>query len=321
MMFPVKQYCLPSRMGIYTFAFIVLSVMSVCVLTAQADEGYVREMRDQVKIFHDGLEMAIHHSGEALDKPYIHPLWTPDRRIVTYDAPADHVHHRALSVGWPDVSGTDFWAEIWSPEGRRGKIATKNLVVEEYPDGSRRIIEFNDWEQENGAVLIKGEHRWTFHPPKGNLYLVDLDLKLTAIADEVVFGSDPEKPRPYHGLTLRIGPWSNVRYYNSAGKEGGQNCRGVPAKWCAVSGDQHGRVCTTAILDSPKNSSHPARFYVQDRGMQFISSSPNYGEPNVLVQGQTWNLSYRVVAAGAPAEGEKWDIDVLWNEYADSLDK
>ena len=35
---------------------------------------------------------------EALDV-FIHPLCTPDRRCITYDAPADHLHHRALCVG------------------------------------------------------------------------------------------------------------------------------------------------------------------------------------------------------------------------------
>ncbi len=277
---------------------------------------FQREPREQIKILFNGRETAIYHAGEALDKSYIHPLMTPDRQCVTYDSPADHLHHRALCVGWPDISNCDFWAEINSPKGKRGKALPTNIKEKELSDGSIRIIENNEWRKEGGTLLLRGIHTWTFLPPEENLQLVDVDLKLTAAAEEVIFGTDPDKPREYHGLTLRIGPFAEPHYFNSEGIEGGQNCKGVPAKWCAMSGLQHGRPVTVAILDSPENDRHPTRYYIQDRGMQFISSSPNFGKPKILKKGETWHVQYRVVAAGAPPEGKEWDLDQLWEDYS-----
>ncbi|MDP2897504.1 MAG: PmoA family protein [bacterium] len=273
-----------------------------------------RHSREEVTVLVSGKEVAVHHSGDALDKSYIHPLWTPDGRIITYDAPADHVHHRGLSVGWPDVSGVDFWAEVWAPKGQRGKIARRNLATDILPGGEARIQEFNDWQTEDSATLLREERTWTFLPPRGNLQLADVEIKLTAVAEQVIFGSDPEKPREYHGLTLRMGPFEQPRFFNSAGDVGDEQCHGKPAKWCALSGIQSGRPVTAAILDHPSNDCHPTRFFVLGRGMQFISSSPNFAKPRVLKSGETWRLRYRVVAAGAPPEGKEWDMESLWKE-------
>jgi hypothetical protein len=274
--------------------------------------------QEQITVYCGGKEVAIHHSGAGLDKSFIHPLWTPDRRVITYDAPADHIHHRGLCVGWPDVSGADFWAEVNAPAGRRGRMARTDLKTGSLPDGSAYITESNDWVTEDGKVLVREERTWTFHVPQGNLHLVDADLTLTAKALEVVFGSDPGEPREYHGLTLRVGPFASPRYLNSSGIEGGQACKGQPAKWCAVSGTQSGKLVTAAILDHPSNDCHPTKFYIQDQGMQFVSSSPNFGQRKVLKAGEPWRLRYRVVAAGEPPDGQPWDLNALWQEFAQS---
>jgi hypothetical protein len=275
-----------------------------------------RRAREAITILFAGKEIAVHHSGEALDKSYIHPLWTPDGRIITYDSPADHVHHRGLCVGWADVSGVDFWAEVWAPKGRRGKMVTRKLLSDVLPTGGARITELNDWQREDGTTLVREARTWVFLPPRGNLQLVDVDIVLTAVAPEVVFGSDPGKPREYHGLTLRMGPFEQPRFFNSEGNVGDEQCHGKPAKWCALSGIQNGQPVTAALLDHPANDSHPTKFFVLGRGMQFISSSPNFSKPKVLKSGENWRLRYRVVAAGAPPDGQQWDLQSLWTEFA-----
>lgn len=274
----------------------------------------IRQPSEQIRVMWQGREVAIHHSGPALDKSFIHPLWTPDRRCITYDAPADHIHHRGLCVGWPDVSGTDFWAEVNSPAGQRGRMVPRQVSTAALAGGGAAIRESNEWVKEDGSVLIKEKREWRFLPPRGNLQIVDVDIALTAEAPKVVFGSDPNKPREYHGLTLRLGPFERPRFFNSEGAKGDQACHGKPARWCALSGLQSGRPVTAAILDHPANETHPTRFFVLGSGMQFISSSPNFAKPKVLKSGETWRLRYRVIAAGAPPKGKAWNLDDLWGE-------
>jgi len=300
-----------------------LAFLAAALLIAAADalpaaeSTAVRQPCEQIRVLWQGREVAIHHSGPALDKSFIHPFWTPDRRCITYDAPADHIHHRGLSVGWPDLSGVDFWAEINAPAGRRGKMVPREVFTAPLHAGGASIAEVNDWVGEDGKALVRERRQWRFLPPRGNVQLVDVDLALTAVAPEVVFGSDPQKPREYHGLTLRIGPFEQPRFFNSEGAEGDQNIHGKPARWVALSGLQNGGPVTAAILDHPSNERHPNRFFVLGTGMQFISSSPNFGAPKVLKEDQSWNLRYRVVAAGAPPEGRSWDLDALWKEFAE----
>lgn len=309
----------PLRRGVLLCAGLVF-LLGGEARCGQAEGLSVRRSPGQhVTVFSDGKEVAVHHSGKALDKSYIHPLWTPDRRIITYDSPADHVHHRGLCVGWPDVSGVDFWAEVWAPEGRRGKIVASSLLTDALPDGGARIRESNNWQKQDGTILLREERTWRFLPPRGNLQLVDVNIALTAVETEVVFGSDPGKPREYHGLTLRAGPFGQPRFFNSEGDVGDKQCHGKPAKWCALSGVQSGRPVTAAILDHPSNDCHPTRFFVLGQGMQFISSSPNFGAPKVLKSGESWRLRYRVVAAGAPPKGESWDIDEIYADFCKEM--
>lgn len=298
---------------------ILLSLFAAPLTVRPEDSAELKtvvQARQQTKVLLGDKEIAIHHSGDALDKPYIHPLWTPDRHCLTYDGPADHLHHRALCVGWPDVSGTDFWAEINSPPGKRGRIQTVKLETLATPDGGAQISENNQWRREDGTEIVDGKCVWTFFKPVGNLQQVDVDLELTPVLDEVVFGSDPGAPREYHGLTIRIGPLGDIRYFNSEGTEGGQACKGQPARWCAAAGTQQGSPVTFAILDHPANDRHPTRFYIQDQGMQFISSSPNFGQPKIGKKGEIWKLHYRVIAAGKPEQDKKWDLEELWKQYA-----
>lgn len=281
----------------------------------KTDWSSTTKERTELTIFDKGREVAIYHSGPALDKPYFHPLRTPDGRVVTYDSPADHLHHRGLSIGWPDVSGVDFWAEVNAAQGHRGYMETRGQKAEVNEKGVMNIEEVNGWFTEAGEVLLNESRKWRFYPPQGNMQLIDVDILFSPVVEKVVFGSNPGKPIEYHGLTLRIGPFEDIRFYNSEGAEGDTDCHGQPARWMAASGVQSGKPVTVAFLDNVDNDTHPSRFFVLGKGMQFISTSPNFEIPKTVYKGRAWRLAYRIVAAGAPPEGETWDLERLWRDY------
>lgn len=287
--------------GLIAFAIVVVALPGV----AQPLQVSEPQDRHEIEITFGDRLLAVYHYGEALDKPYLHPIRMPSGQAITYDAPADHIHHRGLSIGWPDINGYDFWSEFNSPEGKRGLITTEEVSVDTSDEGIT-LSSTNRWQTDETAIM-KSVHRWVFHTPQPDTILIDVTFSFEAL-EPVTFGSNPDGPVPYHGLCMRIGPFANHQFFNAEGDGTGNELRGERSAWCAIRGTQFGHPIAVAILDHPENDSYPTPFAVYDAGMQFISTSPNSEEPKVLQPGDSWELTHRIVATSAPwAFGKTWD--------------
>ncbi|NQT15453.1 MAG: PmoA family protein, partial [Planctomycetes bacterium] len=139
--------------------------------------------------------------GESYERgDYIHPLFGPDGETLTDDYPADHPHHRGVWWSWPLTRYQDQIADIWAVLG-----------VWARPVAVRRI--------ESGPVmaLIDVENVWEFGKEKKPVVraevlirafrqtdrsrFVDVEVRLTALADDVAIGGRPK--RGYGGFSLR----------------------------------------------------------------------------------------------------------------------
>jgi len=142
--------------------------------------------------------------GESYERgDYIHPLFGPHGEELTEDYPKDHPHHRGVWWSWPVTRWKDQVADIWAVVGVWARPAAVHRI-------------------ESGPVfaVIEAENVWKFgkeeHPIVREEVLirafrhtegcrfVDVEVRLTALADDVAIGGRPQ--RGYGGFSLRAAP-------------------------------------------------------------------------------------------------------------------
>ena len=143
-------------------------------------------------------------AGESYERSdYIHPLFGPYGEELTEDYPRDHPHHRGVWWSWPVTRWKDEVADIWAVVGvwslptatcetAVGRVfaAVEAQNVWKFGKDQLPIV----YEQ----VLIRvfrQTHRCRF---------VDVEVRLTALADHVAIGGRPK--RGYGGFSLRAAP-------------------------------------------------------------------------------------------------------------------
>ena len=140
---------------------------------------------------------------------YIHPVFGPDGEEVSDDYSLDHPHHRGICWAWPVVSYKGEARDIWAVR----VLPTEPGGVWARPVAMHRVA--------SGPVLalIEAENVWKWgdKTPIVNEMVVirafrntdrarflDVDIRLTALADDVAIGGRPGAS--YGGFNLRTFP-------------------------------------------------------------------------------------------------------------------
>jgi len=142
--------------------------------------------------------------GESYERgDYIHPLFGPEGEELTEDYPRDHPHHRGVWWSWPVTRWGSEIGDIWAV-----------VRVWSRPVAVRRM--------EAGPVmaLVEAENVWKFGKEETPIVreevlirafrqtdrcrFVDVEVRLTAVADDVAIGGRPKAG--YGGFTLRAAP-------------------------------------------------------------------------------------------------------------------
>ena len=143
-------------------------------------------------------------AGESYERgDYIHPLYGPHGEQLTEDYPKDHPHHRGVWWSWPVTRWKDQVADIWAVVG----VWSRPVVPCRWTVGrvcatvaAENVWKFGKEEQPiaREEVLIRA-----FQQTEGCRF-VDVEVRLTALADGVAIGGRPK--RGYGGFSLRAAP-------------------------------------------------------------------------------------------------------------------
>lgn len=133
---------------------------------------------------------------------YIMPLFGTGGELLTDDYPPDHPHHRGLGWSWPVTRWGDEVRDIWAVSG----VWARPLALRRAERGSVcATLEASSvwrWGDTNAIVredlLIR-----TFQAAAGHR-LIDIEVRLTALADRVAIGGRPHGG--YGGFGLRAQP-------------------------------------------------------------------------------------------------------------------
>ncbi len=136
---------------------------------------------------------------------YLHPVYAPDGRVLTEDAPPDHLHQRGIYWAWrrilfQGVPVADGWV------GRDLTLQLSEPRFEALADGAGRLHTRAIWrvpQPQGGLNLIEENATIDVSVPRPDEYHVDIEIRLRALqAGVALAGTDDDKG--YGGFSVRL---------------------------------------------------------------------------------------------------------------------
>lgn len=178
--------------------------------------------------------------------PYLHPLRTPSRAVVTGHRPNDHPWHKGLALTFAHVGGTNYWGgrTFVAGQGYRelsdhGEVLHTAFAVVELSAARSRVVERLTWARHDGEIQLE-ERRvlaslWRSRDAGWSL---QFESELRAVGDRpVIIGSPATHGRDgagYGGLFWRAPPGARCLRTLAAGLARGGPLNGAVSPWAAV---------------------------------------------------------------------------------------
>jgi hypothetical protein len=292
---------------------------------------------DKIAVAIDGKPFTdFYVKGDAVMKPYLHPLRTASGIYVTRMWPMervaeeasiakpDHPHQRGLWIAHDSVIADGVKLDFWNNEASyttpgRGKIVLAKLgkIVNGKDKGS--IAAVFDWTDLQGKKVLTESRVMTFYNDP-TLRIVDFDVTLTPVV-KVTFGDGKDG---FFGIRMRPvlqeqGGTGHI--VNADGLEGEKELWGKPSNWCDYSGEVNGEKVGIAILDNPANPRHPVRWHARAYGLfaanpfglSVFTHDKSQDGSMTVEPGQSLRFRYRVIVH--PGDVKSADIAGQWVKY------
>jgi hypothetical protein len=265
---------------------------------------------------------------EESPKPYFHPLKTLQGNVMTNLRANDHPWHHALAMTVTLLDGFNFWGGptyadgkgyLWAENhGRQKHLEWKVLSTSD--DGTLQMEESLLWETLKGEGLLS-ETRHIGIPEisvEEGYWILDFATELENISGrDLTFGnyhsSEGLKGSHYTGLLFRMAREfvyecgdPEIKLLATNGLDGEDAVHGASSPWLAMVGrhDETLDRSTVLFLDRPENETYPSHWFVR-RELPCVAYTFQYDKDRILKEGETLNLSYRMVIANGAWSREK----------------
>lgn len=302
------------------------------VSISQADGKLTVRVGDKpVLVYHT----AVAHPPKPLDAAYrrsgfIHPLYTPDGRILTDGFPPDHAHQHGVFFAWVntlfDGRPVDFWNQ------RKGAGTVEHAAVERVSQGpvcgefrvTLRHLDLTATEAPRTAL----EETWTVRVyNSADPFLIDLESR------QRCGGEEPLVINKYHygGLAVRgnrawfdpraqgvvvAGPANGHSDFLTSEGHGRAQGNHTRPRWVDLYGNVDDRPCGVAVFDHPDNFRFPQAVRLHPTKPYFCFS-PMVEKPLTIAPGDEYVSRYRFLTHNnLPDRGR---IDQRWREFASPL--
>jgi hypothetical protein len=133
---------------------------------------------------------------------YIMPLYGLDGEILAADYPKDHPHHRGLGWSWPVTRWGKEVRDIWAVSG----VWARPVAVREMEAGPVFALLRSEsvWKWGDTTPVVREEVAIRAFRQANGHRLVDIEIRLWALADDVAIGGRPHGG--YGGFGLRAQP-------------------------------------------------------------------------------------------------------------------
>lgn len=235
----------------------------------------------------DGTQLVLRQIAKPDERPYIHPIYSPDgKSVMTEFRPGHHIHQTGLYWGLKKVNGRDYFmngrADYWK------RISLKVIKSKGESLQWQTIYHLLD---SAGNPVMKEEQTWSIQELEGR-FILDFKWKGTAKTD-VQIGKFY-----VGGLFVRM-PWRKNRQAAATNSNGqiDQKGEGQRAEWLDVGlqlKDRDNQIRFT-VLDHPSNTIFPTPWR--------IDSEFGFGPSRQIVEdwsiknSDTETIRYRIIVS------------------------
>jgi hypothetical protein len=141
--------------------------------------------------------------GESYERgDYISPLYGPDGEALTDDYPKDHPHHRGVWWSWPVTRWKKEVFDIWAVVG----VHARPVAMRRVQAGPVLAVLQPEsvWKWRDREPIVREDVVIRAFRQAGSSRTVDVEVRLTALADGVAIGGRPHAG--YGGFSLRAAP-------------------------------------------------------------------------------------------------------------------
>lgn len=245
---------------------------------------------------------------------YIHPLYGLEGEMLTRDWPdGGHPHHRGIFWAWPEVEiGTSRKGDIYALQ----KIFARPTGKIELTSGTvfAQVAAENVWLWEDRDSIVQEEAVIRVYPAKSGIRIIDLSIKLNALADSITIAT--RDTNSYGGLNLRMMTPQNQLISYFTDQPGTTPLRA----WSDFNGTFEGNQSPSGLMVVQHNGNpeYPGA-WVEYPNLAWVQPTfPTRGTRFPLLRGKPLVLHYRLVvhAGGKPAESFS---KMIWDAYNNTL--
>ncbi|MCA9141595.1 MAG: PmoA family protein [Planctomycetaceae bacterium] len=283
-----------------TTTVLVFGISSACF--GETEVTFDRQ-GDQITVNIGDAPFAVYNTSKQLPKPFFSPVRDANGTIISrpLENPEDHKHHKGIWVSIDEVNGIKFWAED-------GKIENVSAETHDSRNGSpARLDVVNHWLGTDGKPAVIETTAIAIFPNR----LMTYDIVFTSPEGPATFGDTKEGLFGFRMInSMREKETGKV--VNAEGKQGTEECWGVPSAWVDYYGEADGKITGVTLMDHPDNF-RPSRYHVRNYGLFSISpfgekaysKGASDAEPVVLEKGESLRLRYGLyIHSGDTLEGK-----------------
>lgn len=282
-------------------------------------------MNDGTILIHSGNKNLLQYNFKTVYPPhgvdtaykrsaFIHPLWTPNGKVLTRIQPRDHYHHYGIWNPWTHVLFEGDTVDFWNIRGKKGTVRfgkfvsiTEGPVFAEY----QAVHEHVAFKKGKEKVALNELQTVRVYRPENNQnnYIVDITIQLNCASPSPFLILEYR----YAGLGWRATEkWNkdNSEVLTSEGKTR-KGADGTTARWAIIQGALDTEFGGAVMMSYPSNYNHPEplRIWPEDSngGEMFAMFAPTKTKDWMLIPGKTYVLKYRFAVFDGHFTKEKAD--------------
>ena len=251
---------------------------------------------------------------------FIHPIWTPDGKVLTRIHPSDHIHHLGFWLPWTKTEfegrNVDFW-NLGSGQGTVRFVRFTSLNSGPVFACFEAIHEHIDLSAPEGEKVVLNEkwhvRLWKLTDSDETLWMWDFTTRQSCATDAPL---TLLKYR-YGGFGFRgTSDWNedNSDYLTSEGKNR-KDGNGTRARWCQTYGQTDKGPAGAVFLSHPQNHEHPEPMRIWPSGDVFFGFCPVVYADWKLFPGNMYVRRYRVLVYDGNLTAD--DVEKYWRAFTD----